>query len=113
MHELSVVLNIISIAENEAALAGANKIKAIEVEIGELSSIEPAAFDFAWNQGIRGTMLENAEHSIRYVHGKATCRSCGETFRLRHLYDACPGCGGFFPEIIEGRELKVKSITVD
>lgn len=113
MHELSIVLNIIDIAEKEAARAGSAVINRIELDIGELSTIERTAFDFAWKQGIRRSMLDKADCVINYIPGKGKCRECGAVFRMDELYEPCPDCGSYFADITEGKELKIKSIVVD
>ena len=66
MHELSIVMSIIQIAEKESAKNNAAGVDEIELEIGALSGIEMSAFDFAWQQAIRSTLLENAK---REMHG--------------------------------------------
>ena len=61
MHELSIVMSIIDIAREQATKAGAQTVEEIELEIGALSTIEMNAFEFAWQQGKKNTLLE---HSI-------------------------------------------------
>ena len=53
-------MSIIQIAEKESAKNNATGVDEIELEIGDLSGIEMPAFDFAWQQAIRSTLLENA-----------------------------------------------------
>lgn len=113
MHELSIVLNIIDIAESEAAKAGADAVKRIELDIGKLSTVEPMAFDFAWKQAVRNTMLEHAERVTNYVAGLGRCTECGTEFSMKELFDPCPACGSFLSEVIRGRELQVRSISID
>jgi hydrogenase nickel incorporation protein HypA/HybF len=113
MHELSIVLNIIHIAESEAVKAGAVAVKRIELDIGKLSTVEPMAFDFAWKQAVRSTMLEHAERVTNYISGKGRCTECGAVFGMNELYDPCPACGSYLSEVIEGRELQVKSMNID
>ncbi len=112
MHELTLVLNIIDIVQEEALRAQAPEIQAIDLEIGKLSAVEPEAFAFAWQQGIKSTLLENASMNIIYVAGKARCLECGNEFAVEALYDACPTCKSYLADIIEGNELRIKSITV-
>lgn len=112
MHELSIVMGIVRIAEAEARKSGYDAIDEIELEIGELAGVEMEAFDFAWNQAKRGTMLDKAEKIVHRPEGIARCLGCGQTFRMNNLYDACTCCGSCFSDIIQGREFKVKSITV-
>jgi len=113
VHELSIVLNIIEISEQEARNAGAESISCIELDIGKLSTIEPAAFDFAWKQGVRGSMLEQAELITNYIPGKGRCSNCRTVFDLNALYDPCPECGEYLSEVVEGKELKIKSIRIE
>jgi hydrogenase nickel incorporation protein HypA/HybF len=113
VHELSIVLNIIEISEQEARTAGGESISSIELDIGKLSTIEPAAFDFAWKQGVRGSMLEQAKLITNYIPGKGRCSSCGTVFDLNALYDPCPECGEYLAEVVEGKELKIKSIRIE
>ena len=60
MHELSIVMSVIEIAQQQATHANASIIDEIELDIGSMSGIEMSAWDFAWKQGVRNTILENA-----------------------------------------------------
>jgi hydrogenase nickel incorporation protein HypA/HybF len=112
MHELSLVLSIVDMAEREARQARAARIQAIELEIGRLSTVEPIAFDTAWQLGVQHTLLEGAERSVRYTAGEARCRDCGRVFSVENLYDPCPACGSFNAQVTAGQALRVVSITI-
>jgi len=112
MHELSIAVEIVELAEKEAAKAGAKKISSIELEIGSISGIMMDALDFAWPVATKGTMLENAKKVIHKVKGKAKCSQCEAIFEIDNLYDACPHCNEYFKEIIQGKELRIKYLTV-
>lgn len=113
MHELSIVLNIVEIAEKEAQKAGAHTISLIELDIGKLSTIEPAAFEFAWKHGVRESLLEESEVMINYIDGTGRCSECEHEFKIEAHYDPCPECGSFFLEITEGEELRIKSMRIE
>jgi hydrogenase nickel incorporation protein HypA/HybF len=112
MHELSIVMSIIEIADSEINKAGGGIVEEIELDIGTLSTIEMEAFDFAWKQGIRGTRLEDATLHVNRIEGKAKCLDCEIEFPIENYYDNCPVCGGYLNQIIQGKELKVKTITI-
>jgi hydrogenase nickel incorporation protein HypA/HybF len=112
MHELSIVLGIVDIAQSEFERSGATSIDSIELEIGEMSGVEPFAIEFAWPEATRNTVLENTEKIIEYIRGKAECLECKEQFELENLYDECPACKSYFKNIIKGKELRVKALTV-
>lgn len=113
MHELSIVLNIIDMVEREARNAGAERVKGLELLMGRFSTIEPAAFDLAWQQAIKNTLLQDAELVVRHIPGKARCLECGHAFSMEELYDPCPQCGSHLSDIVEGKELKIQSITIE
>jgi hydrogenase nickel incorporation protein HypA/HybF len=113
MHELSIVMSIIDIANQQLVASGAENIEEIELVIGKLSGIEDASFDFAWNQAIKNTALEKANRIINKIDGIATCMDCDIDFPIQQIYDACPACGGHLISIKQGKELKVKSLVVN
>lgn len=112
MHELSIVLGIVDIAEKEFEKARANKIDSIELEIGKMSGVEPLALDFAWPEATRNTVLEQSEKKIEYIPGKAECLECHHQFSLENMYDECPECNSYFKNIIQGKELRVKALVI-
>lgn len=112
MHELSIVMGIVNIAQQQAANANATVIEEIEMDIGCLSTIEMNAFEFAWSQGVKQTLLEHAIKKVNRISGKATCSDCNTTFAIENVYDACPVCGGHLINITAGKELRVRSMVV-
>ena len=112
MHELSIVLSIIDIAQQQVDQANAAIIDEIEMDIGCLSTVEIDAFEFAWNQAVKDTILEGAVKKINRIKGKARCKDCDGIFVIENLYDACPQCGKHLLLILEGKELRVKSLVV-
>ncbi|MCA0933363.1 hydrogenase maturation nickel metallochaperone HypA [Lutimonas saemankumensis] len=112
MHELSIVMGILKIAETETKKAGGVHVDSIELEIGTLSGVEMAALDFAWQEVIRDTILENAEKHVTVIPGKAQCMECDTFFELENVYDPCPECNNYMKGIIQGRELRVKALEV-
>ena len=112
MHELSIALSIVDIAEQEVKKNNATEVIEIELEIGKLSGIEPYALDFAWDQAILKTVLEKAERKTKYIEAKAECQDCGHNFEIDNIFDECPSCNSYMKELVTGRELRVKSLTV-
>jgi len=110
MHELSIVMGIVDIAEAEAAKAEVDSFDAIELEIGKLSGVMLDALDFAWPVGVKNSVLQKAKLKIREVEAVVRCQECGHEFGVESLYEVCPRCGGFFQDLIQGKELKIKSL---
>ena len=112
MHELSIVMSIVDIAQREAAKAGACVVEEIELDIGELSTIEMEAFSFAWNQAVRNTILEHAHRKVNRIGGQARCLSCCIEYSIHDVFEPCPVCGDHLVEIVAGKELRVRSLLV-
>lgn len=112
MHELSIVMGIVDIAQEQVRRAEARQVDEIELDIGTFSGVEMAALRFAWSEGIRGSVLATAKPIINQIPGKARCMDCGHLFAVEQLYEACPKCGEYLTEIVQGKELKVKSLVV-
>jgi hydrogenase nickel incorporation protein HypA/HybF len=112
MHELSIVMSIIDIAGNEAGRAGAEAVEEIELDIGTLSTVDMDAFDFAWAQGVKDTILQDSRMTVNRIPGQARCLECEIEFPVQEVYDPCPACGQHLIEIMRGKELRVKSLVV-
>ncbi|MDX1942023.1 MAG: hydrogenase maturation nickel metallochaperone HypA [Saprospiraceae bacterium] len=112
MHELSIVMGIVEIAESETRKAGAVAVESIELEIGKLAGIQIDSLEFAWDVAVKNTVLQKAHRQIHHIPGKARCSECETEFEMIELYDACPNCGQYFSEILQGQELRVKSLVV-
>jgi hydrogenase nickel incorporation protein HypA/HybF len=112
MHELSIVLSIVEIAETHTKAAKASRVDRIDLEIGELAGVAFEALDFAWEVGVNHTVLQGAARHIHRIEGKARCMDCSHIFPIRELFEPCPACGRFLNEIIQGKALRVKSLEV-
>lgn len=113
MHELSVALSIIEIVEKEAKRENADKVVKLELDIGLLAGIEFDSLDFSLNMAKNGTIMENAEIVVNKIEAKAVCANCKETFIVKNHFEECPSCCEYQNEIIEGKDLKVKSLVID
>lgn len=113
MHEFSLTLNLVEIAENHARQAGASAIKSISVKIGMLSGVIPDAIEFAFDACIRGTLAEGASLEIIDVPAIGQCRQCSEKCPMESLLEACPKCGSFALDILQGQEMALTEMEID
>lgn len=113
MHELSIAMGIVKIAESETEKAKAKKVTLIELEVGTLSGIEIGSLEFVWPMAVKDTVLEHAERKIEVIDAKAVCVDCDAKFDLENHYDICPECGSYFKNILKGREMRVKALEVE
>lgn len=112
MHELSIVMGIVDIASDEVRKHHANKVNSIELEIGTMAGVEFDALEFAWEVGVRNTILQDSEKKIDRVQACARCSECGGEYIVTEPYAPCPVCNNFFVEYLSGKELRVKSLVV-
>ena len=111
MHELSLVQSIVEMAEEEVIKHRASAVTAIELEIGTQAGVEFDALDFAWDVAVRNTVLQHAERKLNKVQAKARC-SCGCVYSVIETFQPCPRCNEVLVQLLQGKELRVKSITI-
>ena len=62
---------------------------------------------------LKNTSLEKARRVIFHIPAKAKCLDCEQPFELEAVYDACPHCGSYFRDILQGKELKIRSLVLN
>ena len=112
MHELSIALGIVKIAEAETRKAGAARVDVIELEIGRLAGIELDSLEFVWPLAVENTLLQDARRKIHLIDGQALCMDCDRQFPIEHIYDCCPVCGSSVKTVTKGKELRVMALEV-
>jgi hydrogenase nickel incorporation protein HypA/HybF len=113
MHEFSLVLNIIDIVTEYAVKENAKEVKEVEIEVGELSGVVYDALEFALQTAVKGTLIENSAVHIQVIKGLARCTDCLHEYETDSLFKPCPNCSACAPDIIRGKELRVKSIVIE
>jgi len=114
MHEMSILVSMLEIINDNMAKNGAKKLIGLQIRIGEMTALEPDALRFCFDACIAGTPLEGAILEIEEVPLTGRCRACNTEYRLEHYFQSvCPGCGSGDFECISGRELDVVSMKIE
>ncbi len=113
MHEMSLAINIVEIACQTAKKNSAGKITSIEVEVGKLAGVLEDSLSFCFQAARHKTLAENAKLEIFSIPGKGHCTTCNHTFETDTFFTLCPKCQGLAVEILQGKDLKIRSIIVD
>jgi len=114
MHEASIALSILDIADKECREAGYSRITSIEVDIGSASGVLPDALYSAFDIVKLETPAADAKLIVNEIPLGGTCRDCGKPFTTTEPFIlACPNCGGKNFSFETGRELNVKEIEVE
>lgn len=113
MHEMSLAEGILQIIEDNARRADAGRVRAVWLEIGRLSSVEPDALRFCFDVVVKDTLADGARLEIIDVPGSAWCLQCSQTVEVAARYDECPLCGSYQLQVTGGTEMRVKELEIE
>lgn len=113
MHELSIALSIIDLANETLKNKEQSVVSEIELEIGKFAGVDTAALLTALEMASARTPFSSARFRITPVKATAKCRDCGTEFDLENYLSSCPACKSFRTMVITGKELRLKSIIIN
>jgi hydrogenase nickel incorporation protein HypA/HybF len=103
----------VRIVQEAASANHLSCVSKIVLEIGQFSGVEVGALDFAFSVFKKGSILETAEIECQTPPLLLFCKHC-ETEYLGDWEDLeCPACLRTDFDILQGQELKIKSIAGD
>ncbi len=113
MHEMSIALSIVDAVIEKAAGERANKVNQVELEVGKVSGVETESLKFCFSAASKNTIAEGADLAIREREPLGECEECGNRFPVNGFYAQCASCNSLKVSVISGRELMIKSITLE
>lgn len=113
MHERSLVQTLLNQVQQIVADDGGGVVKEIQVQVGDLSGVEPLLFESAFTELATECFPQECRLVLDIVPVKAECRLCGQCFEVQDYEFLCPACGTGPVEVIQGDQVKLISITVD
>lgn len=113
MHEMSLAEGVLQIMEDQARVQNFTRVKAVWLDIGELSHVDPQAIAFCFDAVTRGSLAEGAKLEILRTPGRAWCHDCTATVDVKALTDPCPACGGHKLQVTGGDDMRVRELEVD
>ena len=121
MHEVSVVSSMVDAILRELENYDVEKVEAVNVLIGDLTSLGAEQLEFAYEIVTRGTVLEGSKFNIEREEVRVRCKTCGyegpadslESDYLDHSIPviACPKCGGGV-DITAGQACRVRDLDI-
>jgi hydrogenase nickel incorporation protein HypA/HybF len=113
MHELSIAMSIVEMAQEEAELRGNVHIQAVHLRLGLLSGVVKDALLSSYEMACETTILEGSRLIIEEVPVEIYCANC-RTQRPVHSiqYFCCSECGTPSAEVIRGKELEVFALEI-
>jgi hydrogenase nickel incorporation protein HypA/HybF len=114
MHELAVTQSILDIALRHAQGAGAQRILAIDLVIGDLTGFVDDSIQFYFDFLSGDTLANGAQLRFERIPPRARCHECGAEYTPPNsrLW-TCPECEALGGEVIAGREFSVASIEIE
>jgi hydrogenase nickel incorporation protein HypA/HybF len=112
MHEVALAEGVLRIVMDAARSSAATRVHTVWLELGALAHVEPDALEFCFDAVTRGSVAEGARLEIARTAGTAWCMPCGTRVPLARLGDACPACGSYQLQVLEGDAMRVKEIGI-
>jgi hydrogenase nickel incorporation protein HypA/HybF len=112
MHELSIAMSIVDMAQEEAERRNV-QVDAVHLELGALSGVVKEALLFSYGVACDGTRLEGSRLVVTDVPIEVFCPSCKLPKILRSMqWFHCPDCGASTSEILHGKELLITALEL-
>jgi hydrogenase nickel incorporation protein HypA/HybF len=112
MHELSIAMSIVEMAEEEAQRHG-GQVAAVHLKLGALSGVVKDALIASYEMACADTPLEGSRLIVEEVPIIVFCELCKERRGLTSAqWFCCPECGTPTGEVVQGKELEVVALEM-
>jgi hydrogenase nickel incorporation protein HypA/HybF len=114
MHEASIALSILEIAEEQCRRAGCGRVRSIVVNVGAASGVLADALTTAFDIIKLDTIAGDARLQINEIPLGGDCHECSRSFSTDEPFILeCPHCNGKDFRMDKGRELDITEIEAD
>lgn len=114
MHELSIAMSIVQMAEEESQRRGGARITAVYLKLGALSGVVKGALLSSYEMACEGTPLQQSQLIVEEVPVVVFCPSCLAQRPLHSMQlFCCAECGTPTSEIVQGKELEVVALEME
>jgi hydrogenase nickel incorporation protein HypA/HybF len=113
MHELSIALSLIDLAQEEAERHG-GRVCALHLRLGEMAGVVKEALLSSYEMASADTPLAGSRLVIEEVPVIVFCPQC-EALRPLHSVQlfSCSECGTLTPDIRQGKELELVAMEIE
>jgi hydrogenase nickel incorporation protein HypA/HybF len=113
MHELSIAIRIVELAQEEAARRRDIQVTAVHLKLGALSGVVKEALLSCYEMACAGTLLEGSRLVVEDVPVVIFCSHCRAQRPLSSVQlFCCPECDTPTSEIVQGKELEVVALEI-
>lgn len=112
MHELSIAMSIVEMAEEEADRRGAT-VSAVHLKLGVLSGVVKEALLTSYEMACADTVLAGSKLIVDEVPIIVFCTQCQARRGISSAqWICCPDCGTPSSDVVQGRELEVVALEI-
>jgi hydrogenase nickel incorporation protein HypA/HybF len=113
MHELSIAMSIVELAEEEALQRGSPRVNSVHLKLGALAGVVKAALLSSYELACEGTSLAGSTLVIEDVPIMVYCPTCLAPRMLDSpQWFICRECKTSVSEILQGRELQMVAMEI-
>jgi len=113
MHELSIAMSIVEMAQEEAESRGGVQVQAVHLRLGRLSGVVKEALLSSYEMACHATLLEGSQLLIEEVPVEVFCPKCEAPRLVSSIqWMCCPDCGTATPTVLRGKELQVVALEI-
>jgi hydrogenase nickel incorporation protein HypA/HybF len=114
MHELSIAMSIVELAEEEIERRGCVQITAVHLKLGTLSGVVKEALLASYEMACEGTPLAGSRLVVEDVPVIVFCPRCQAQQALSSIQlFCCAVCGTPTSEIVHGKEIEVAALEIE
>jgi hydrogenase nickel incorporation protein HypA/HybF len=114
MHELSIAMSIVELAEEEIERRGNLQIKTVHLRLGALSGVVKEALLASFEMACEGTSLAGSRLVVEDVPVVVFCSTCQARRPVSSMQlFCCAECGSPTGEIVEGKEIEVVALEIE
>jgi len=114
MHELSIAMSIVEMAEEESARRGGVQVTAVHLKLGALSGVVKEALQSSYEMACEGTELKGSHLVIEEVPVAVLCPRCHAPRPVSSVQlFCCAECGTPASEVVQGKELEVFALEIE
>ena len=113
MHELSIAMSIVEMAQEEAENRGQAQVHAVHLRLGKLSGVVKEALLSSYEMASHATPLEGSQLVIEEIPVEVFCPKCEVPRLVTSIqWFCCPECGTPTPTVLHGKELEVVALEM-
>jgi hydrogenase nickel incorporation protein HypA/HybF len=113
MHELSIAMSIVEMAQEEAQQRGGVRIEAVHLQLGALSGVVKEALLSSYEMACDDTPLKGSRLVVEEVPVVVFCPTCLARRPVSSVQlFCCAGCGTPSSEIVQGKEIEVVALEI-